>query len=380
VKEKGRKALYVLMSVLITATTNAQNYVPACAADHYVALKINESPSKINSTLLKNGEPRVGINGLQTVLKWKDIEPEEGVYNWKAMEDFLGPVYYLNSTRGTNYRVYFMFHWKGFGTGAIQNPLPDWVLAKGNWHSYQITDANLNSTALLYWREDVKVALKRLFDAIGQRFDAAGMNSAFGGIILQETANGLGKYDAENPNNLLVTLGYTTQKHVDSYGELLLHVGEAVGPVGEAIGFATWWANDYTKPGIDPCGNLCYRKKLGDIILESGLENVWMGGPDILPNSPQLERLVYPMVDDPKYTYDIKWFNASQYDGYRQSDGNGGYLPPKTITEFGTERVASRRIVWTGVNLGSPWYQGIDEVYAMLENDELNCAARGCHP
>ena len=171
------------------------------------------------------------------------------------------------------------------------------------------------------WHPRVVVALADVHTAVNQRF--AG-RAAFAGTATQETATGLTPVQQE-------TYGYTPEGYRDALIELARTIAMD-SPTSRLFFYMNFLE-----------GNNGYLDDVNAAISAPPFE-VAIGGPDILPGHPPLEKHVYPRFNAlPDTAYR---FNSAQYNSFRHEKAPGEYYSMREIYEFGRDRLGLQLFIW----------------------------------
>jgi len=284
---------------------------------HYVSIGRAQSRKGNFPTALGDG-----VRGIQLRYRWADLEPRQDHYDFSAVEQALATV------ARANLQLVVMIEDKSF---RDESPLPAYLQER-----YGV-QANHGFMARR-WDPYVIERMNRLVEAFGRRLDC---NPNLEGVAFQETALGL---DAAQ----LEAQGYTPEKYRDALVTMLRSAAESL-PTSRVF----WYMNFLPRK----------QDYIADVAREVAGTGVVMGGPDILPDNPALERRVYPFYED--FRGRMKLFGSMQNDSYRHPRGGGkvkgkgygvefknaevgpaGYWSMEDLFEFARDRLHVNYIFW----------------------------------
>lgn len=384
------KNLLLAVSLLLSFPAFAAD-VEVCSIQHYVAMTGSQVPADMEEVLLDSGgNQRPGIFGIQIVANWSDLEATEDTYVFATIDAWMDELASINdglTDPAYFFELYVMVHWKGFG--GSNNPNPSWVTVG--------TQISSDAKTAVYFQATTGNDLRELYEEIGNEYVPAGVKDReFGGIIMQESALGLGTFDKNALGNYLDSLGFSTDNQRREYRKAAVAAAADVEPAN-VVAFYTFSSVDYAGAGRDTSfedtkTNLDYRTDVAYTLKnDTNQATLFIGGPDILPESGSLETHVYPLHDKAGYddTAEIRVAYASQYNGYNHAVGDAydtfypsgpdTYWPPQKLIEWAASELNTEMIFWTNASR-SPGY-GIDDVLGTLLVDPWECDGGGeCHP
>ena len=295
----------------------APEHATACAAEPGAASSkpVQRSPGHYVSMNRFDTDKQVaeirhpGVTGFQKRYQWRVLEPTRGQY------DFVGIARDLALAEQHDLRYVVMLVDKTFNG---DDPSPDYLRDAG------LTLKNRNGGYILArWKPEYVERFNTLVSNIAARFDC---HPNFEGIAIQESALSL------NPATLLAN-GYTAGRYRDALISVLQHASE------ELSASNVFWYMNFLPQG---------QKQLSTIISATEAENVIVGGPDILPDNPSLQRHAYPLYR--QFRDRVTLFNSMQYDSYaheRKSGGeNGPYWSLHELFEFARDELGVSYVFW----------------------------------
>lgn len=280
-------AAMLMLVALPSADGHARTSPKALAADcdkawrpgHYIALGKSDGRSAISEAL------QPGVMGVQIRYNWNELESAEGEYDFAAIRAD------LDAVSGLDGRLVVFVEDKTFDG---DRPTPDYLA------DLTLPNQRKGYTAMR-WDPRVIERFSALLVAIGQAFDC---HPGFEGIAIQETALGL-DYD------LLERHGYTPPRYRDGLVTVLL---AAAGSMPKSRVF--WYMN------FLPGG----QKYLATVATAVAPAGVVLGGPDVLPDNPPLQKLVYPLFD--RFHGELPLFSSIQHNSYAHRRADGRENPP----------------------------------------------------
>lgn len=246
---------------------------------HYIALGKSDGRSIISEVL------QPGVMGVQIRYDWNELEAAEGEYDFTAIRADLEAVSRLDG------RLVVFVEDKTFDG---DRPTPDYLA--------ELTLPNQrNGYTAIRWDPRVIERFSALLVAIGRAFDC---HPGFEGIAIQETALGLS-------DEMLERHGYTPPMYRDGLVAVLLATAASM-PNSRVF----WYLN------FLPGG----QKYLATVAAAVAPAGVAMGGPDVLPDNPPLQKLVYPLFD--RFDGKLPLFSSIQHNSYAHRRADGRADPP----------------------------------------------------
>lgn len=253
-----------------------------------------------------------GFVGVQVRRDWVDFEPEKGRYDWTRAEQDLA------SVRAHGMRLIILIDDRSYTTKV---PTPPYLAeynkpaTNGNWSTVR-------------WDPYVAARMQALVREFGAKFDG---DPNLEGIGFQETS--LGLTDADKAK-----YGYTPERYRD-----VITANLDAARLAFRRSRVFWYMNF-----LD--GHQSY---LSDIARRFQLTNVAMGGPDVLPESSSLIRLVYPLYTE--FAGKLPLFGSMQNDSYRHpKSGAGRYYTMEEMRAYAINELHVRYIFWEYRISGSP--------------------------
>ena len=271
---------------------------------HYVSVGKAELPGGIGGVLSK------GVTGVQIRYRWADLEPEEGDYQFAAVARD------LEAAKRAGTQLVAMIEDKSF-TG--ESPTPAYLQSK-----YTVHNSNQGYTAIR-WDPYVNDRLIQLAAKLGGQFDC---DPNFEGIAFQESSPSL-------DGGTLDATGYTPEKYRDALIGLL-RAASASMPNSRVF----WYVNFMPR-------NQRYIGEVAKAVIGTG---VVMGGPDILPDNPALEKRVYPFYNE--FRGRLKLFNSMQHNSFRhrhggaEGSGSSGYWSMEDLFLFARDKLHVDYLFW----------------------------------
>jgi hypothetical protein len=267
---------------------------------HYVALSRRDTREDMEAALAP------GVVGAQVRYLWKDLEPEEGVYDFSKIREDLAVMEKHDA------QLVVLIEDKTF-SNELPTPryLKDFTLAsrKGGFTTAR-------------WDSFVTARMNALTMALGREFDC---RPNFEGVALQESALSL-------PDNVLAANGYTPEKYKDALETMLLSAAANM-PNSQVF----WYMNFL--PGRQ---NL-----IAEVAITVAKAGVAMGGPDILPDNAALAERTYPFYE--QFRGKMILFGSMQNDSYahlHRDIANGKYWTLKELFIFARDRLHVSYIFW----------------------------------
>ena len=233
-----------------------------------------------------------GIKGYMRRFTWVSLEPTQGNYYWTELDDELA------FAAANGLILVPMLEDKTFTNE--EDPMPPYMWSLSAPIKANIGDGHTGAR----WDQRWTDRLKALITAMALRYDD---NPAFAGLAIQETS--LGKFpepctaapprppDGVPPYDYVA---YTTAKHRDAYINVIQHARTAFKKS------VFWWHFNFFK------GEQSY---IGSVLNAIKGDYATAGGPDILPDSPNLTDAVYPFYETYKGT--LPFLIHAQTDSYR---------------------------------------------------------------
>lgn len=280
--------------------SDAASVVRTVRPGHYVSLTRNDNLATVARTEMP------GVVGIQKRYTWRELEPERGQYQFGDLRAD------LDALLAADLSLVVFIQDKTFGGG---NPMPGYLEAMA-------LPNRPNGFTAMRWHPEVVDRMTALLRALGAAFDC---HPAFEGIALQESALGLD----ESPRR---KNGYRAERYRDALIEILQAAADAL-PRSQVF-----WYMNYL-----PGGN----RYLVEIAQKAADAGIAMGGPDILPDSGPLSRLVYPMYG--RFQGRMTLFGSMQNDSFAHPrlDGRAeGYWSLDDLYHFARNDLHVDYIFW----------------------------------
>ena len=226
---------------------------------------------------------RPGVAGLQKRYYWNWLEPAFDQY------DFAAVLADLDLLASQDKQLVVFIEDKTFN-GEVPTPI---YLR----NDYTLPNDSGGYTAIR-WHPYVVERFTKLVDELGQRFDD---HPAFEGVAMQESKPGFN-------DGVLAANGYTPEIYRDALIEILT-AGAASLPSSTMF----WYMNFFPQ-------RMVYLRAVAFAVAPAG---VAVGGPDVLPDSDPLARLVYPYYDE--FEGSMTLFNSMQYNSYNHAHLDTSY-------------------------------------------------------
>jgi len=244
---------------------------------HYIALLRGWDTQLVMSQSMKPG-----VVGFMKRYSWPALEPKPGAYQFAEIKSDLA----WCAAHGM--RLIIMIEDKTF---VRELPTPP------DLNAYALRNRGGGYTAVR-WAPVVLTRFKALLSAIGKQFDSS---PGLEGLATQETAPGF-------PYTVDIANGYTAAKYRDMYIDVLTTVSKAF-PTSRIF----WFMNFFP----------IKQEYIANVAAAVAPLGVFMGGPDVMPDNPNLERKTYPFYTQ----FQSKMVLFAQVEGicYAQPHLTSGY-------------------------------------------------------
>jgi hypothetical protein len=292
---------------------------------HYTVLLRSQNGLKFMQDAL-----RPGSVGLVKRYTWRRLEPTQGVYDFSMIQAD------LQWAQGYGQQLIVMIEDKTF---VQENPAPDYLAS--------ISAANrAGGFSMVRWDPAYTSRWKALVAAMGARFDS---HPNFEGVATQETALG---FDQAT----LQAFGYTPEKYRDAYID---QFNSALVSMPKSRIF--WYQNYFV-------GNQSY---IGTIAKAVGPKGVVMAGPDVLPDSSELNTKSYPFFAQYKGSMhlgiqveNICYSHLHSTPGYATK-----YWTPDELFAFARDKLHANYLFWVRIPVSNPtdsynWYMSLPTIEA----------------
>jgi hypothetical protein len=270
---------------------------------HYIALNDWDGAAQMIEAV------KPGVRGFNKRYKWKTLEPSPGNYNFSQVAAD------LTVARDHGMQLVVMIEDKSFS--LTEKFTPPYL----HGHTLPYT---AGGQVVKRWAPYVQERMNALLKAMGTRFDA---DPNFEGVAFQETAMGFtAAIQAQH--------GYTPEKYRDAMITQLTNARKAF-PKSQVF-----WYQNYLE------GKQAY---LGQVAAAVAPLGVAMGGPDVLPDSWQLNYHSYPFYA--QYKGKMPLFGSMQYDSYKHPHATAGYstrywtMPE--LFRWARDKLSVNYIFWT---------------------------------
>ena len=275
---------------------------------------------------------RPDISGAQIIYVWRNLEPEEGEYDFSMIEHDLA----LTQARG---KALFVEVLDRFFTPSGRH-LPQYVLdgpeyGGGLARQYDNSEPGREPVPAGWvarqWDPEVRARFQALLAALAERFDGRIM-----GVILSETAVTV---DRNSPPE-----GFDCDLYFDAETENILFARRAFRR-SHVVQYVNFW----------PCGWNNARGYMTRFFELAVANNIGVGGPDIVPWRPGQMRNSYPFIRANR--------DAVPLVAMAIQEPTLEYLNPQTGRPFTREEFETFATDYLGVDIvfwskDSPWLQG----------------------
>ena len=304
--------------ISLAQTLAADDALAAAAAKshpgHYIAVERLADRAEI-----KKLASLPGVAGIEKRYPWSKLEPTEGAYDFSEIEGD------LQALAAVNRQLVVFFEDKSFNQF---NPLPEYLTLDHYAFKYKAKSTGYISKR---WDPYVIGRMTALFAAMGAKFDH---HPNCEGIDLQETSIGLDEKARKEH-------GYTPEKYRDALIQTCIGAKQAL-PNSQVF-----WYMNFLKDG---------QSMLADVARAIAPHGVAMGGPDILPDSPSLKRLVYPLYG--QFQGKMPLFCSAQNDSYRHprrgKTGGDKYWSMEDIFLYARDQLHAKYVFWNYKTNRSP--------------------------
>jgi len=295
---------------------------------HYITLlRGSDSQGAMASSI------QPGVVGMLKHYSWPALEPSKGTYDFSEIASD------LNWAAAHGMQLIVMVEDKTFQT---EIPTPAYL-------SQYVLRNHGGGYTTMRWKPPVAAAFKALVVALGTRFDS---NKNFEGLATQETAVGFSY-------KVLVAQGYTAEAYRDMYIELLTAASEAM-PTSRVF----WFMN------FIPVKEQ-YVASIATAVAPLG---VAMGGPDIMPDNPNLLRKPYPYYT--QFFGKMPLFGQVEGVCYDQLHMTSGY-PTKYWTmpelfNFALKKLHVNYVFWTRITTpAAPGAYDLSDALPVIANSPV---------
>jgi len=306
----------------VTGKYNPGHYVALTAVNNY-------------SDMLAARQP--GVQGFNRRYFWKDLEPEQDVYDFSLIRRD------LERAHGMGLQLVVFVADKSFNG---EKPTPEYAQGS-DW----VAANRAGGYTALRWKPAVLQRFKILLQKIGEEFDA---HPAFEGVAIPESALSLESAILDEHN-------YTAVKYRKALVDTLLTAAAAM-PNSRVFWYMNFIARDMSQINI-----------IVNNVYEAG---VIMGGPDLLPDDQKLQALVYPFYD--KHEGKLPLFTSAQFDSYSHEHADTSnktkYWTMWQLFRYARDDLHVNYIFWNNMTWREPdnAYM-IDNAYAvMAKNQNFN--------
>ena len=279
---------------------------------HYVALNRWE-PDELKVAALRYP----GVQGGQVRIQWKELEPEFDRYDFSLVEQ------HLQMAKSQGRQLVIVVVDKTFFNN--EKPTPGYLHTK-----FTVKNKPGGWTAVR-WAPYVVTRYNKLLRRLGERFDG---NPYFEGVAVQESAHGI-------PDATLAARGYTPEKYRDALINVLSAAATSF-PRSQVF----WFMNFLEQ-------NTGYIPDIAAAVAPLG---VAMGGPDVLPEDPHLNRQTYGFYT--QFRNRMTLFGSMQNDSYRHVHSDKSrptkYWTPREMFVFARDQLHVSYVFWNRPKEPSP--------------------------
>ena len=273
---------------------------------------------------------RPDIAGMQVIYAWRALEPEEGKYDFSAVEADLAAATALDKD------LFIQIQDRFFSPAARR--LPDYILNDpryGGGLIPQVDDAEAASPqtvgwTAIQWNDALRVRFQALLQALAETFDGRilGINLPESSIELDPSADNAGfscdAYFAAEMENIAFAREAFKQSYVVQYANF----------------WPCEWDNDHD-----------YMGRIFAFAAENG---IGLGGPDIAPNRRGQMKNSYPFFNRYRDRLDIVAMAIQEPTLAYINDATGKPFTRDEFVAFATDYLGVDVIFWS---LESPWLQ-----------------------
>ena len=271
---------------------------------HYIALNDWDGPAQMIEAV------KPGVRGLHKRYPWKDLEPTPGNYNFSLIARD------LQIAQDHGMQLVVMIEDKSFSRAV--KLMPPYL---ANKYAAPYTHGGWVSTR---WDPYVVQRMAALTKALGARFDS---HPNLEGISFQESAMGF-------TPAIQKQYGYTPERYRDALIQQLTNTRQHF-PTSQVF-----WYQNYLE------GKQAY---IGQVLSAVEPLKIAMGGPDILPDSWQLNFHSYPFYK--QFKGRLTLFGSMQYDSYKHVHATKGYgtkyWTPAELFQWARNNLHVNYVFWT---------------------------------
>ncbi len=260
------------------------------------------------------------LRGVQIRYSWRELEPQEGVYNFSSISQ------QLSELAAQKKRLIILFELRSFSPNPDQIPVPDYIKAtkyeEGIYPFMSHGKNVIKGYGIKLWNQPVLERMIKLLNALGEQFNS---HPYFEGIGFTESAMGQSKMGLAN-------------SQVDDYYNNLLKINRQM-----RIYFPNTMTYQFTNYP---------RRILGKFIGTLKEMGTALGGPDVFMEDPGLldgkkPRGVYHYY--PELSGIVPLTPSVQHQNYQSTRWDGaGYEPNVSeIFSFARDRLKANYIFWT---------------------------------
>jgi hypothetical protein len=268
---------------------------------HYVALMRRYDDLTVLDSVAASGLPR----GIQKRYAWRTLEPRRGCFDFSEVMTDLDRC----ASLGMQLMVYFEDK-----TFVPEHAVPEYL-------NHLSMPNRGNGYTAIRWHPHIVERQQAVFQRLGQYVDG---HPAFEGIGIEETSLSL-------DDTTLNTFEYSPEGYRDALISHIVHASRAF-----PTSYFFWHMNFIARQNDGAY--------ISQIVSECApLENLIMGGPDVLPNNDALVKRAYPLYD--KHQGDVRLF-------IQVSPGsmNDPGLTAQTAFEFARDRLHVDYVFWHNFN------------------------------
>ena len=307
------------MMSLGKAVYSSENGVKWHPGHYYTILSHGKSTPGYMRQVYQELKATPALRGLQVRYNWRELEPQEGVYNFSLINQ------HLSELSEQNKRLVILFELKSFGPDVNQVAIPEYVkAAKYEGGVYPFNNYGkgvIRGYGMKLWNQFVFDRLTLLIRALGEQFNS---HPYFEGIGFTESSTGDSK---ELTNN-----------KVDDYFKNLLQLNKQV---------RRYFPNTMTYQFTN-----YPRRILGPFIETLKETGTALGGPDIFMEEPGLlqrgkQKGVYHYY--PELSGIVPLTPSVQHQNYKSTRWDGkGYEPDiSELMSFARDTLKANYLFWT---------------------------------
>lgn len=308
-----------LMIVVGDRAYSSENAVKWHPGHYYTILSHGKNKPGYMRQVYQELKTTPALRGLQVRYNWRELEPQEGVYNFSLINQ------HLSELAEQNKRLIILFELRSFSSDAKQIPIPDYVKSakyeEGIYPFNSHGKSAIRGYGIKLWNQSVSDRLSLLIRALGEQFNS---HPYFEGIGFSESAMG-------QSNEL-------THDKVDQFYKNLLRINKEA---------RQYFPNTMTYQFMN-----YPRRILGPFIETLKETGTALGGPDIFMEDPGLldrkkPKGVYHYY--PELAGTVPLTPSVQHQNYQSTrwDGKGYHPEISELMAFARDTLKANYLFWT---------------------------------